>query len=107
MKIEANRNLFSRILCMVLVLMIILACAGCGNAEDASSATGGTEPIGGGEYDVVGKSDKEPTLEELQKELTIFRRSSMRTAMETASSSSFLSSSSSSVGRTMRFCTIP
>lgn len=71
MKIEANRNLFSRILCMVLVLMIILACAGCGNAEDASSATGGTEPIGGGEYDVVGKSDKEPTLEELQKELNL------------------------------------
>lgn len=68
MKQLLNKKLFGRVMCIGLTLAMVISCAACGSGKTSS---GDGADIGGGKYDVVGQSDKEPTLEELTKELNL------------------------------------
>ncbi len=66
MKHLMSKKMFGRILCVALALVMVLCCAACGSGKTSSD-----EVIGGGKYDVVGQGGKEPTLDELKKELNL------------------------------------
>jgi len=67
MKKVVNFSLLKKVFCLFMAVIMVFAIAGCGGGASSSE----TEQLGGGEYDVIGKSDKEPTLEELKAELNL------------------------------------